>query len=553
MRPPPVGGVLRDHRHSQAHRRTRPRCDRARRSLRGQLRDHRPGRDRGPRGHRGPREPEPGRRRCRDRLHHGVRLVHGRADLHRRRRGLRGRQRGLRLSRSRARAPATASRSSARARPTSPTPRARSRTKRPRPARTPASSTSSSRSPSTACRSSRRVNNTAVACLSFAGPLRAHRPGVHRLRQVERRRGPRPRSSAPTPRSRMPISSITGPGEESGTFDSFVELAIAKTAEARGQDANTRPDYTASSNDNAIIDGISGSDTSLGWVGFAFAEENKDKVKEIAGLQGRQRDLRRPDARDHRRRLATRCPAPSTSTSTRPRPPRTRPSPPTSTTTSPTGTIASVLETVPYVEPAGRRARRDPRRLGRRQVAPRSSSSRMGRRAWAPGPFVRLCSRSRPTDREEPDEPMAHATPAPPGGISLRGSARRRRRETIVRGLFLTASLVTIVISLFIVVACSCSRRSPSWRRSSCRPAVRDRVVPAAGDLRRRDDRDRHADRHGDRHADRHAGRPVLRDLPRPSTPRPASGAGSSPSSRSSRASRASCSASSPSRCSRRR
>ena len=35
-------------------------------------------------------------------------------------------------------------------------------------------------------------------------------------------------------------------------------------------------------NDNAIIDGIAGSDTSLGWVGFAFAEENKDKVNEIA-------------------------------------------------------------------------------------------------------------------------------------------------------------------------------------------------------------------------------------------------------------------------------
>jgi phosphate transport system substrate-binding protein len=76
--------------------------------------------------------------------------------------------------------------------------------------------------------------------------------------------------------------SITGPGEESGTFDSFVELAIRKTAEARKQDVNTRPDYGANPNDNAIIDGIAGSDTSLGWVGFAFAEENKDKVSEIA-------------------------------------------------------------------------------------------------------------------------------------------------------------------------------------------------------------------------------------------------------------------------------
>jgi len=75
--------------------------------------------------------------------------------------------------------------------------------------------------------------------------------------------------------------SITGPGEESGTYDSFVELALKGIAEERGQDAVTRPDYTASANDNAIIDGISGSPTSLGWVGFAFAEENKDKVLEL--------------------------------------------------------------------------------------------------------------------------------------------------------------------------------------------------------------------------------------------------------------------------------
>jgi phosphate transport system permease protein len=37
--------------------------------------------------------------------------------------------------------------------------------------------------------------------------------------------------------------------------------------------------------------------------------------------------------------------------------------------------------------------------------------------------------------------------------MSLRGSTRRQRRETVVRGLFLAASLVTILISLFIVAA----------------------------------------------------------------------------------------------------
>lgn len=74
---------------------------------------------------------------------------------------------------------------------------------------------------------------------------------------------------------------ITGPGEESGTFDSFVELVIAGTAGDRGKDSTTRPDYVANANDNAIIEGITGSSSSLGWVGFAFAEEDKDTIKEL--------------------------------------------------------------------------------------------------------------------------------------------------------------------------------------------------------------------------------------------------------------------------------
>jgi len=74
---------------------------------------------------------------------------------------------------------------------------------------------------------------------------------------------------------------ITAPGEESGTYDSFVELAIAKIAAAREQDSVTRPDYTASGNDNVIIAGIAGSDSSLGWVGFAFADQNSDTVKSL--------------------------------------------------------------------------------------------------------------------------------------------------------------------------------------------------------------------------------------------------------------------------------
>ena len=76
--------------------------------------------------------------------------------------------------------------------------------------------------------------------------------------------------------------SIVAPGEESGTFDSFVELALAPVAELlEAEDDAPRPDYTASPNDNVIIEGISSNPTSLGWVGFAFVEENLDKVKPL--------------------------------------------------------------------------------------------------------------------------------------------------------------------------------------------------------------------------------------------------------------------------------
>ncbi|MDG2111506.1 MAG: substrate-binding domain-containing protein [Actinomycetota bacterium] len=87
---------------------------------------------------------------------------------------------------------------------------------------------------------------------------------------------------------------IFAPGEESGTFDSFIEIALEGVWEARVErgdaDANfaVRPDYNASANDNVIIDGIAGNKASLGWVGFAFAEENRERVKllEIDGGNG---------------------------------------------------------------------------------------------------------------------------------------------------------------------------------------------------------------------------------------------------------------------------
>ncbi|MGD9701812.1 MAG: substrate-binding domain-containing protein [Acidimicrobiia bacterium] len=74
---------------------------------------------------------------------------------------------------------------------------------------------------------------------------------------------------------------VVGPGEESGTYDTFVEFAITKIAESRDQDAVTRADYTASGNDNVIVEGIEGADTSLGWVGYAYYAAEADRMKAL--------------------------------------------------------------------------------------------------------------------------------------------------------------------------------------------------------------------------------------------------------------------------------
>ena len=81
---------------------------------------------------------------------------------------------------------------------------------------------------------------------------------------------------------------VTAPGEESGTYDSFVEIVLEGIAEERGQEPQTRPDYQASGDDNVIIQGIQGARSSFGWAGYAFFEANQDTVKafQVAGEDG---------------------------------------------------------------------------------------------------------------------------------------------------------------------------------------------------------------------------------------------------------------------------
>ena len=79
---------------------------------------------------------------------------------------------------------------------------------------------------------------------------------------------------------------ITAPGQESGTYDAFIELSGIEDIgieQGLSEDdaAALRNDYQASPNDNVIITAMEGSPSALGFVGFAFAEEAGDAVKEI--------------------------------------------------------------------------------------------------------------------------------------------------------------------------------------------------------------------------------------------------------------------------------
>lgn len=79
---------------------------------------------------------------------------------------------------------------------------------------------------------------------------------------------------------------VFGPGAESGTYDSFIEIVLEDIAEERGQQATTRTDYNPSAEDNLILQGIGSSDTSLGWIGYAFAAGADVKLLGVDGGDG---------------------------------------------------------------------------------------------------------------------------------------------------------------------------------------------------------------------------------------------------------------------------
>lgn len=71
----------------------------------------------------------------------------------------------------------------------------------------------------------------------------------------------------------QPIA-LYGPGTDSGTFDYFTEEIV-------GTVDSSRSDYTASEDDNVLVQGVAGNQNSLGYFGYAYYVTNKDKVKVV--------------------------------------------------------------------------------------------------------------------------------------------------------------------------------------------------------------------------------------------------------------------------------
>jgi len=68
---------------------------------------------------------------------------------------------------------------------------------------------------------------------------------------------------------------LYGPDTDSGTFDYFTE-------KINGESQVSRSDYTASADDNVLVQGVGGDKNALGYFGFAYYTENTDKLRAIA-------------------------------------------------------------------------------------------------------------------------------------------------------------------------------------------------------------------------------------------------------------------------------
>ncbi len=74
---------------------------------------------------------------------------------------------------------------------------------------------------------------------------------------------------------------LFGPGTDSGTFDYF-------TDEINGEEGASRTDYSASEDDNVLVQGVEGARGATAYFGYTYFEENQGKLKavQVDGGQG---------------------------------------------------------------------------------------------------------------------------------------------------------------------------------------------------------------------------------------------------------------------------
>ncbi len=65
---------------------------------------------------------------------------------------------------------------------------------------------------------------------------------------------------------------LYGPGTDSGTYDYFTQALVGKEGESRG-------DFTASEDDNTLVQGVSADQGGIAFFGYAYYENNKEKLK----------------------------------------------------------------------------------------------------------------------------------------------------------------------------------------------------------------------------------------------------------------------------------
>ena len=105
--------------------------------------------------------------------------------------------------------------------------------------------------------------NTMVQCLTVDELRRIWEPGSTVQQWSEVREG-------------LPAQPLRlyGPGTNSGTFDYFTEAIV-------GEEDASRPDYSASEDDNVLVQGVGGDVNALGYFGYAYYIENQDKLRAI--------------------------------------------------------------------------------------------------------------------------------------------------------------------------------------------------------------------------------------------------------------------------------